>query len=88
MKRLLVLALVITLCGCNYLTKKAKEPIPDSSEVAEVPDEVWKRVQKKIEERAKANAPKKEEQSTPQYERDRPQLPDSGRTSGAANKRK
>ena len=87
MKRLLLVALVIILCGCNALTKKAKEPALDPSEVAEVPDEAWKRVQEKIRERAKANAPKKEE-LIPQHDKDRPQLPEIGRTSGPASKRR
>jgi hypothetical protein len=59
MKRLFVLALVIILCGCNALTQRTKDAA-DSSEVVEVPDEVWQRVQKKIEDRAKAEAAKKE----------------------------
>ncbi len=58
MKRLFLLALVIVVCGCTSFSKSAKE-VSDSSDVAEVPDEVWNRVQKKIEERAKANAPKR-----------------------------
>ncbi len=61
MKRLLLAAFVIVVCGCTSFSKTAKD-VPDSSEVAEVPDEVWNRVQKKIEERAKANTPKKNEQ--------------------------
>ncbi len=59
MKRLLVLALVIVLCGCSSLVRRTTDAV-DPSDVAEVPDEVWQRVQKKIEDRAKAQAPKKE----------------------------
>ena len=87
MKRLFLVALVMVVCGCTSFSRSAKD-VPDSSDVAEVPDEVWNRVQKKIEERAKANAPKKNEQPDLDREKERMQIPDPGRTSGAAGKRK
>lgn len=87
MKRFFVLALVIILCGCNALTQRTKDAA-DSSEVVEVPDEVWQRVQKKIEDRAKADAAKKEAQPGAKQSQEGP--PDRGphRAPGAADKRR
>lgn len=87
MKRMLALALVIVLCGCNALTQRTKDA-GDSSEVVEVPDEVWQRVQKKIEDRAKADAAKKEAQTRPKQIQEA--TPDAGtpRAPGAADKRR
>lgn len=87
MTRILVLILVAVLCGCNLFSGKVKDSAV-LSEPVEVPDEVWKRVQKKIEDRAKANAPKKQEQQLPELEKERSQPPDLGRALGDGNKRK
>ena len=86
MKRLLFLALILAICGCGTFSKKAD--VPESSDIAEVPEEAWKRVQQKIEERKKAAAPKKEEQPGVGQEKDRPQMPDPGRALDASPKRK
>ncbi len=87
MTRIVVLVLVTVLCGCNLFSARVKNT-PVSSEVVEVPDEVWKRVQKKIEDRAKANAPKKQEQLPPELEKERFPPPDLGRSLGSDEKRK
>lgn len=87
MTRILVLILVAVLCGCNPFSGRIKESTV-LSEPVEVSDEVWKRVQKKIEDRAKANAPKKQGQQLPELEKERPQAPDLGGAPGASTKRK
>ena len=87
MKRLFVLALVIFLCGCNALTQRTKDTA-DSSEVVEVPDEVWQRVQKKIEDRAKAEAAKKEAQPGAKQEREGAADTGTHRAPSAADKRR
>jgi hypothetical protein len=87
MKRWFVLVLVIILCGCSGLTQKTKDGL-DSSEVAEVPDEVWQRVQKKIQDRAKAEAAKREAQ--PGAKQNQDGAPDTGtrRVPGVADRRR
>jgi len=87
MKRLFALALVIVLCGCNALTQRTKDAA-DSSEVVEVPDEVWQRVQKKIEDRAKAEAAKKEALTRPKQTQEATPATETHRAPGVADKRR
>jgi hypothetical protein len=60
MKRIALLVLVgLLLCGCSTFSKNKGNLA--ASEPVEVPDELWKNVRKKIEERSKAEAAKQEQ---------------------------